>query len=456
MKIYLVNDTSDHPNWGCRATTRALRRMIVEREGEITHTLFLERMDQPERFVTSAAGRLFERAVWKAARQVPGGPRLARAAIFGRLDRLYGVGDSIPRTLAQFRRHARHVMEGRCCRPEREALEACDLVLINGEGSIYDRQRKGLMMLFLAYLAKEHFGKPCALVNHTADLSDPATFEIAAAVYPRLDDVTFREPVSAEHCQPILPDATSRIAPDAAFTYEPADREAWAALAGRPGYLSVWPDSADDFDPSLPYVCVGGSSIYFRPDRPSYDPVPAYRALCLRLRSEFGQVVLFAPDGPDVRLLRPLARSLGLPMVGLHTPTQQAVDLLGNAALCISGRFHPSILSLTGGTPIILTTANTHKTAGLLRLIGSEAQPFDALRLGEQLDDVLALARDLVAQGPALRRSLQRRARGLAEAAWRNVSSLEGSGRRVDPGSDLSGGEPGPDPIGRPEAEACR
>src|SRR5690606_15633048 len=114
------------------------------------------------------------------------------------------------------------------------------------------------LMLFLAYVAKVHFGLPVALVNHTAELSDPRLREMAAKVYPLLDDVVFREPVSARHGPGSV---GGQVAPDAAFSYEPAQQSSWQQVAGRPSYYSVWPDDAN-FVPQAPFVAVGGSALF--------------------------------------------------------------------------------------------------------------------------------------------------------------------------------------------------
>ncbi|WP_169972667.1 polysaccharide pyruvyl transferase family protein [Tautonia rosea] len=428
MNVYFINDTSDNANWGCRATTRALRELVEEAGGQISGQLGLSKMSRPSRYVPSSAARAFERMSWGTARRLPIARReavgLVNRTVIGGLDRLYGASDIVPETVDQFDRFANLALDGQIYEPERAGIEQSDVVVINGEGSIYDRQRKGRMMLFLAYVAKKYLNKPCLLVNHTADLHDPIMADMAALVYPILDDVVFREPISAETCRTIVPDAMERIAPDAAFRYRPAERSAWVSLASRPGYFSVWPDNADGFDPSQPYVCVGGSSIYLRPDRPEYDPLPAFNNLCLRLQEGFGQVVLTAPCVQDERFMRPLAKALGLPLIGLHTPTQQAVDILGNAALYISGRWHPSILASTGGTPIIVMTANTLKTTGLLRLLGLDAPVFDSLRLHEQLDAIIDLAHRYVGQGDSLRKELMARVDDLTARVPRNVEWL--------------------------------
>ncbi|WP_114576299.1 polysaccharide pyruvyl transferase family protein [Saliphagus sp. LR7] len=436
--VYFVNDTTTSENWGCRGTTRALRGMVAEAGGEITDTLHLERMDDRQTLGEAVAGtgsfpaRLarfvsrkadLEGKTLRALAFVHGGNR--RGA-YEHYESIVGRWDEIPVTYEEYPAAARAVRRGELLPDVRRGIEESDLVLINGEGSIYDRQRKGRMTLFVAYLARE-FDTDCALVNHTADVHDPVVREIAANVYPRLTDVVFREPFSADACAEFLPDEADRSrGADAAFTYEPvADREAWERVVSREGYFDAYPDSAGEFDPGEPYVCVGGSSIYNRPDRPAYDPAPAFADLCRRIEREVAPVVLTACCGSDAEILRPVADELGLPLVGPATPVRQAIDVLGEAAGYVGGRWHPSIYALTGGTPVVTLTANTYKTAALIEQVGLDGPTFDALALEGATDRIVALLSEYVDR-EGLEERLQGRAGDLSERARRNVRLLEG------------------------------
>jgi polysaccharide pyruvyl transferase WcaK-like protein len=431
--VYFINDTSDSPNWGCRATTRALREMVEEYGGQITDTLYLARMSAYERYPARKGVRAVEQRVEQllpsSPRWVRVRKRLARpiqATPPGRLwNRIAAASDTVPDTVADFAPYARRVMGGEILQEEYQALEACDMVVINGEGSIYDRQRKGRMMLFLAYLSKTSFNKPCIMVNHTADIHDPVMRDMVAHVYPMLDDVVFREPLSAEACAPYCEKHTDTLSADAAFRYTVTDKDSWTAAVSRPGYFDVWPDVAQPFDPSRPYVCVGGSSIYLRADRPAYDPIPGFIRLCTLLKQEFGQVVLTAPDWTDQRIFRPVAEALGMPLIGLYTPTLQVVDILGHAQAYISGRWHPSILASVGGTPIVTLTANTYKTQALVRQMHLPEETFDALKIHETAADIVALTRCLVQEGDKQRERIRNRAQELARLSLRNVRLLK-------------------------------
>ena len=432
LNVYFVNDTAGHANWGCRGTTRALRGLVADAGGHIERVQGLTRMARPERVVPAAAAPL-DAVARRARRALVGviprshtGPAAVATRAWRKLAR---VGDTVPERAEQFDEFAHKALAGDMLRPEVEAIRHCDVVLVNGEGSIYDTQRKGRMMLFVAYLAKRHLDTPVALVNHTADVHDPAMREMVDLVYPLLDDVVFREPLSARACGHLYPDdLADRTAADAAFGYRPADRDTWLAVASRPGYFSVFPDDADGFDPSRPYVAVGASSIYLRPDRPDYDPRPAFAELCRRLKDEFGQVVLTAPDKPEEAILRPVAAEQGLPLIGLNTPTHQAIDVLGHAAAYVSGRWHPSIFALCGGTPLVTLTANTYKTQALIEQVGHlGGETFDALALHERVEDVVRQTLAFVDQGEDLRAKLRQRADELRDLARRNVRFIERS-----------------------------
>lgn len=439
MNVFFVNDTTTSSNWGCRGTTRALRGLVDDAGGEITHTLFLESMDDPRRlgeavfepgsFPARLSKFAFQQADVRerALRALRALPSTDRRGAYKRYESLTGRWDDLPVTFAEYPEAADAVERGERFAFEREAIASSDVVLINGEGSVYDRQRKGRMMFFIAYLATRRYDTPCLLVNHTADLHDPVMNTLAENVYPLLEDVVFREPYSARAAEHAVPGtAADHLGADAAFTYDPVDdRERWASVAGRDGYFDVWPDSAAGFDPGEPYVCVGGSSIFNRLDRPPYDPEPAYEQLCARLEEAVAPVVLTASCSSDAELFRPLAEREGYPLIGPHTPVRQAIDVLSAAEVYVSGRWHPSIYALVGGTPIVTLTANTHKTRGIVEQAGLDAPTFDALSLHEAVEPIVELAGSYADRGEALRERLRERSAELADDAGRNVRYLE-------------------------------
>jgi polysaccharide pyruvyl transferase WcaK-like protein len=411
-RVFFVGDTSHRTNWGCRATTAALRRLVGE-SGEITATMDLKRLDA-----------LLPREGWPAPAWRNPPNRVARlatrtfsAARDHSLHAIRNVDAASVRSLSNDLRRRRilpHV---------HDAIDACDVVVFNAEGGVIGRRPSGRLVFFLAYAARTAFDKPAVIVNHTADLRDPSMRALAKIAYGVVDDAVVRERFSLDDVTPLRMGAPTALAADAAFTYRPAPDE-WKAWAARPDTLSIYPDRVDGFDPREPYICVGGSSAYNDAGRDTGALVRDFLALCRRLQS-IAPVVVTAASEPDDEILRPVARQLGLPYLGLSTPTQVAVDLLGSATLYVGGRWHPSIMALTGGTPIIEFGANSdYKSKGIVEIAGLEQPEIAAHTVGMQIDVIAELAATHVAGGAQRRAALLDRIHAFAGTAADNVRLL--------------------------------
>jgi hypothetical protein len=301
-----------------------------------------------------------------------------------------------------------------------DAVSAADVAVVHGDGAIVGTGIMSRSVLFLCYVIKTRFGKRVALLNHTADLENPELSRFAGRVYPLLDDVTYRDPVSAERCKDRW---SGRYVPDSAFVYEPAPRALWLPVAGRKTYFDVWPDSAH-FDPAQPYLCVGGSSIYSFDGEP-WEAIQLFAGLAQALRKRYpGQVVLTASDIKDEMIFRPIAKRLGLPLVGLTTPVQQAVDIVGNADAYIGGRWHPSIFALRGGTPVVPISSKSFKINALMKLTGFDMPVFDAHLLDRETPRILDTLDSCLRGGAQLREHLRARAAEQARLAHENIDML--------------------------------
>lgn len=169
-------------------------------------------------------------------------------------------------------------------------------------------------------------------------------------------------------------------------------------------------------------MCVGGSSIYYRKDRPHYDPVAGFTKLCEALLEQ-SQVVLTASAQADLPIFEPIARNLHLPLIRPALPPQQAVDLLAHAAAYIGGRWHSSIFVFLGGTPVVPLGSHTFKVDSLFKQMELDVQPFEALDLERECDGIVSLFNNYLAQ-PSLRNTLRNRAKTLGEHSWENVRLL--------------------------------
>ncbi len=418
--VFLVNDTRKQNNWGCRATTTALIGLIESAGGQVVSTVG----HAPHTEFGSDPGM---KGVARAAlTHIPGGLQLAHQ-LKAQRERFQGPSHGFITSFDGFERAAQAVDKGELWPAGRDAVLRASTMIVNGEGGIYGQQLKGFISLFWAWYAKTRHGKQVAFVNHTADLSNPKMRRAAEIVYPLLDDVSFRESISLREAGYAAPQAQSGVVPDAAYSHVPLQFGALRNWAGRPGFFSVWPYDADQFDMARPYIAVTGSSAINRPE--SVDrigPVRQFAQLCRALERTDLPIVLIAPDPTDAELLAPIARSLKLPIIAPSTPLPIAHQVLARAACLVGGRWHPGILAATGGTPLVSFTANTKKTTGLMEQLGLDTTTiFDALDLESCLDAIVEATVDYVKQGPSLRECIRSRADALRVEARRNVRVLE-------------------------------
>lgn len=430
MNILFINDSSSNPNWGDRAAAIALKWMVRDSGGTIDATITEDELRETS-FVGPPASEAEEQSPATGRSMRDWARLLLPPAVFKLRDRVaskLGAGrveSPIPRTVEEFEPCAERALSDPDWSRLLGAIRRADVVVVHGDGCMTGTGVIPRSELFLCYLIKTRFGVPVALVNHTTDFGHADLNAMAELVYPKLDDVTYRDQVSADACNQRW---AGRYAADSAFLFEPAQIEPWAALASRPTFFDVWPDHAP-FCPAEPYICVGGSSIYSFSGMP-VEATQAFTELVSHLQRVFdGQIVLTASDIKDELIFRPVARALGLPLVGLRTPVQQAVDVVGNARAYVGGRWHPSIFALRGGTPVIPLSSKTFKMQALIAMAGLPDTTFDALDLKAEKENIGEAVLAALGQGDALRTRLRKWAAGQAANAWDNVAFVR---RRSD------------------------
>ncbi len=83
-----------------------------------------------------------------------------------------------------------------------QAINSCDQVVINGEGSIHHLSKVSLSLLYMAYAAKKFLNKPVHIINHspypnnTRESEDNFAFQLYKAIYNQLHYVAIREHIS--------------------------------------------------------------------------------------------------------------------------------------------------------------------------------------------------------------------------------------------------------------------
>ena len=420
MKVLFVNDST---NWGDRAAAISLKSMVTESGGEIVEAISEEDLGGSlflnESVVSHGQQPPLRSAVKETLKLLIPPVLLKMRQKFISHSTTPSNYDIIPQRWEDFSPHLKHVISNRHLYSDfLTTIEKADLLLIHGDGCMTGCGRIPRAELFIAYIAKKCFGKLVVIVNHTADFSNPVLNKMAQEVYPLLDDVVYRETISPQRNSEIC---TGRFAPDSAYYFKPIHKADWLTVAHRFTYFDVWPDHAN-FNPSEPYLCIGGSGIYFY--KRDYDAVRGFSKLVEHISSVYpSQIVLTVSDLRDQDMFRQIAKRFDLPLIGLRTPVQQSVDIIGNADAYIGGRWHPSIFALRGGTPIISISTNTFMMQALAEMSGS-SRVFDALKLDEEKEAIGCQLKSCLQQGQGLRRKLQNWAAAEHEKSWGNVKLL--------------------------------
>jgi polysaccharide pyruvyl transferase WcaK-like protein len=306
-------------------------------------------------------------------------------------------------------------------------LKVCDVVILNGEGGIYDLQPKGVMTLFIAYIAKVKFDKIVALVNHTTDISHPIMKEIVANVYPVLDNIVYRENISFSTVSKEIQLKNSYLGADAAFNIVNSKDFFKIKDYNPENYRGIYPEEGFSMPSKKPIVCISGSSILFRKDRPKpqYPVISGISELVSLLRSKNIEVIFLAADASDYKLLKPVSVYSKVPIISASTPTFDNLGLLSNVDCVISGRWHLSILSCCVGTPIILGDANTLKTKALHEIFGLNIPMFSYLDLKSYLKTMSDSVEKVVEEARVIRPKIESLACANAKKALLNVKILE-------------------------------
>ena len=370
-RILLVSDNRDDVNWGCRATSLALSHLIEPPDAapgsrRITARVSRSQVTTPMGFAprslvdplpAAARGLLLRKVLPRILRrrQSPGDPgtRLQRLMASGSRGKLGGDFVSLdPRETAAniLRNRELHPYYAQLC----DAVEACDQVIVNGEGSLIlrDPPRRDMLFQFGMLDSPREMGRPASYVN--AMVSDPpatarsaTTAAIARQALEGCDRVIVRDELSLEVLGAVAPGADGSVAPDALFSWAPRFTEPKNLLPSEPDALVSFPRTTrrlaaiDSTGPTSPSRAAHGRA---RPGasrkdlRQARHPAPRPRTA----------------DAPGADLQRrPVPhrgrsrdRSRGLPV---RTPILQGGAILAGARVFISGRYHPSILATLGG-----------------------------------------------------------------------------------------------------------
>ncbi len=290
-----------------------------------------------------------------------------------------------------------------------QAAEA-DLLVIDGDGDIIFRtppRRETLFLLAMIELGirlKKHVFlvnsmiSDCPLTGRNA-----STLAAARSLFAQCRAVTLRDPESLEYVQKEMPEAKCCYLPDSLFTWFPLYEDPTTKPPSNGDFILPHPERDEywgKLDFSVPYICVGGGALAAsQPEK----AVLCYERLIDALKELRCRVYLTENDIPD-EFLQKVAEVKGVGLIPANAPILMCGAVLASARLFVSGRYHPSILASLGGTPCIFLGSHAHKMGSLPRVLEyDDCRQFDAFPSESDIVNIIATAKNYLAQGESLR-----------------------------------------------------
>lgn len=404
MRVLLVGDLRDANNYGAIATTESLIKLLLDHPAcselkLIGHRSFSGMTPVggwPEKETEISGIKYTMKETAKAAAKAIGiltTVRKLKNAWFPSY-----VPDNVPVRFDQYSAMEARIAAGETWQYEKDMAEWADVIVINSEGNIVNGTDKegryrvgGRYVLFFAYLAKHLFHKPCFIINHTVDPKNRDAREMICHVYPLLDGAYVREQLSC-HLLDSWGIGNYRYVPDALWSN---DFEA-DPLVNAPACLG-------GFDFGSDYICIGDSSgIKNNYNQVKWNVVDVYSRLIGELKKTWHNIIFIDGYNGGNDDICEVIRKNGLRSVNLNTCSyHELYYVLKHASLFISGRWHASILSLLGHTPVLLWGSDSHKTEALYTEVNYPYKFFDVAALPANIDRVAEEARKIVAEDHA-------------------------------------------------------
>lgn len=288
-----------------------------------------------------------------------------------------------PRVVDQFEPTAEAWLRGAGGPDVHEYLDrfrAADLVLWNGEGSIYRANVSAVRGAFLSWFARVHLGVPTVFANggvHLTDV-DPVLPAMIRRTFPVLDAVAVREPRSLRNLQTFAPGLTARVVPDAAFALTPDDAVCSPAV-----------EAVLDELGTPPFFCFDPGPMPFDHGRES----AALERLITAIAAAGFEAVLVCKDPTDT-YLRTVAAHTGARFVDTLQDFREYMALTDRAEFVVTGRYHNTIFSAIMGCPAVTFGSASHKVHGVCEMLGDVyGRTFDGTSLIPDLDAIVAQAR---------------------------------------------------------------
>lgn len=286
---------------------------------------------------------------------------------------------------------------------------AADLVVVNGEGSLYRRNQSAVRELFLAWFCKTRLGVPTIFANGSSHMTDvdPVLPPMARKSFGALDAVAVREPPSYRNLRHHAPDVETKYFPDSAFVFTPEHAKETPAVQ----------KIRDEIGP--------GPHFFFDPSPMPMDDRGGVASALHQMITALQRVVpraVFVSTGPADDYIEQTARETGSLFISM-TDYREWMSLVKDAQFLVTGRYHNAILGAIMGVPSITFASASHKVHGACEMLeGLVGSPYDPTDLRPRIQAIEEHARSYMQNRDKLHDQLK-------EVCGRRRSEVLGIGR---------------------------
>ena len=413
MKILYIGDNRNRENWGCRATSKALKDLISQKNN-ISYTMYGDVVGENIPFFEHENLSFVKQLLYKLC-SVKG---LRKFKKYFKLYESDFIVEDIDKSIERFYAIAK---QNALYKEILQKVQEGDAIIINGEGdAIFTTpfRRKFLFLLMIMKIAQNNYkktfyvnamfsdcpksGRNLNTLNQTIDILSQCTLVIA------------RDLDSFDYLNQFEHNINLKYVPDALFSWTKYENylenliKYPTALIPFPEYDKYW----DNFNFTQPYICVsGGSSAAWSQEEACIGYVKLVQVL-----KQQNYKLIIVPTAPGDSFLYDVAEQTQVPIIPVNTNIFGGMSILANATVFVSGRWHPSILASLGGTPCVMFGSNSSKTKSFLKMLDYEKQTeFSAIPKEEEFNDIIADIENYIQQGSRLREKIKIKVKELSE-----------------------------------------
>ena len=323
MNIFFVNDTTAWYHWGCTGTS----------------SILTERMKQSFHLIDSLSAKETYAQAW-----------------VDRPDTINGFQDKT--VFAAFCKSNPLLID---------RIHGADKIVINGEGTIHGLKYPPLNLLYLAYISKVFFHKKVEIINHSvfpedsAPIPDPQARAIYQLVYQNLDYVAVRESISLNILNEIQVKANLTFDCLPLYIKEhyianPVSTSKNLIFAGTAAWSEFNAKAMADY---LRWMARQGCQVILLTGSNE-------------THSDDSKMMTYPSDVEAVKFFEHELHDVPWELIDAKSMTEW-LDVIANAELLVSGRFHHTIAAICLGRPFVVLNSNTPKIDGCMKVCGLPA-----------------------------------------------------------------------------------